>query len=170
MAAARPEGQEGGIGRIATVREALDKAEPSITTGFADRPVIEAAIRDTIGASYFYLGDQTPAIGQLLRARTLRTASLGPDQPDTLATNRLLADVYRESGRHAEAVELLEELLKRSRSKLGTDSDETLAQWVVLQSHTDTAAGSRRRLICSQTSWSCAKASSVQKTPARSWP
>jgi eukaryotic-like serine/threonine-protein kinase len=126
VAAARPEGQEGGIGRVATVREALDKAEPSIATDFATRPVVEAAIRNALGASYFYLGDPTSAVRQLVRARELRTTALGPDHPDTLSTTRFLADVYRESGRLPEAVSLLEQHLNHARPKLGTDSDETL--------------------------------------------
>ena len=126
VAAARPEGQEGGIGRVVTVREALDIAEPSIATDFANRPVVEAAIRNALGTSYFYLGDHPSAVRQLVRARELRTAALGPDHPDTLVTIRFLADVYRESGRLPEAVGLLEQHLNHSRPKLGTDSDETL--------------------------------------------
>ena len=124
VAAARPEGQEGGAGRSVTLREALDKAEPSIAKDFAERPVVEAAIRNALGTSYFFLGDQTSAARQLLRARELRMTSLGPDHPDTLSTIRFLADVYRESGRLPEAIDLLEQLLKPARAKLATDSDE----------------------------------------------
>jgi serine/threonine-protein kinase len=35
LSAARPRGQEGGLSRDATVREALDRAEPEIATAFA---------------------------------------------------------------------------------------------------------------------------------------
>ena len=53
VAAARPEGQEGGAGRSVTLREALDKAEPSIAKDFAERPVVEAAIRNCAGNQLF---------------------------------------------------------------------------------------------------------------------
>ena len=59
VAAASPEGQEGGVGREATLRETLDKAEPSVAADFASRPAVEASIRDALGNSYFYLGDST---------------------------------------------------------------------------------------------------------------
>jgi serine/threonine protein kinase len=126
VAAARPEGQEGGVGREATLRETLDKAEPSIAADFARRPVVEASIRDALGNSYFYLGDAAPAIRQLQKARELRTQFLGVDHPDTLATVRILADVYRESGRAADAIDLLKQVVELSKAKLGTGHPETL--------------------------------------------
>src|SRR5262249_38924448 len=68
ISAARPEGQEGGLGTDVTLRVALDAAEKSIATGFIDQPVIEADIRTTLGESYLYLGEPARAIGQLERA------------------------------------------------------------------------------------------------------
>ena len=75
-----PEGQEGGVGREATLRETLDKAEPSIAADFASRPAVEASIRDALGNSYFYLGDSAPAIRQLQKARATAHADPG-NQP-----------------------------------------------------------------------------------------
>jgi eukaryotic-like serine/threonine-protein kinase len=52
LAAGRPEGQEGGLGRNVTLREAVDAAESSIATDFADQPTVEASIRNTLGNTY----------------------------------------------------------------------------------------------------------------------
>src|SRR5262249_23668673 len=56
LAAARPEDLEGGLGIDATIRAAVDAAEPGIEKSFADQPTVESAIRDTIAESYMYLG------------------------------------------------------------------------------------------------------------------
>src|SRR5207237_4778141 len=52
LAASRPKDQEGGLGKEATMRAALDKAEPEIAKAFADQPLIEASIRHTLAQSY----------------------------------------------------------------------------------------------------------------------
>ncbi len=49
LAAARPEGQEGGLGKDVTVRKAVDAAEPKIAGAFKDQPIVEADVRDTLG-------------------------------------------------------------------------------------------------------------------------
>jgi hypothetical protein len=46
LAAPRPEEQEGGLGFQATIRDAIDAAEPAIGPAFQDRPLVEASIRD----------------------------------------------------------------------------------------------------------------------------
>src|SRR5262249_13163937 len=86
LAAARPEGQDGGLGKDLTLRQAVDAAEPIIAAAFPDQPGVEAAIRHTLGSSYSYLGQPASAIRQLRRALELRTAQLGPDHSDTLTT------------------------------------------------------------------------------------
>ena len=67
LAATRPLGQEGGLNREVTLREALDAAEPGIISNFFDNPSVEAAIRDNLGMSYLYLGELAPAIRQFER-------------------------------------------------------------------------------------------------------
>jgi RNA polymerase sigma factor (TIGR02999 family) len=46
LAAARPEGQEGGLGREVTIRQAVDAAKPRIGEAFRDQPTVEAVVRD----------------------------------------------------------------------------------------------------------------------------
>jgi serine/threonine protein kinase len=126
LAATRPEGQDGGLGRTVTLRAVLDAAEPGIVTGFPGEPTVEAAIRDTLGVSYFYLGEPSLAIRQHERAMVLRTAALGPDHPDTVTSMNNLAVAYQAAGRAADAIPLHERDLAISRAKLGPDHPDTL--------------------------------------------
>ena len=99
LTAARPVGQNGGLGLKVTVRAAIDAAEPRIADRFKDQPVVEADIRDTLGESYFYLADYSIAIKQLGTALNLRRRTLGPDHPITLESRNNLAATYAASGR-----------------------------------------------------------------------
>jgi serine/threonine protein kinase len=126
LAAARPEGQEGGLGTDVTVRKAVDQAESKIAGRFRDQPIVEADVRDTLGTTYYYLGETPLAIRQFDRALELRRAQLDPDHPDTLASRSNLAAAYLAAGRTAEAIALFEATLKQSESKLGPDHPDTL--------------------------------------------
>jgi serine/threonine protein kinase/tetratricopeptide (TPR) repeat protein len=126
LAAARPEGQEGGLGPEVSIRKALDAAEPRIAGAFRDQPAIEASVRDVIGRSYIYLGEWGMAIGQLERARQLFESRLGPDHPDTFPCRTDLAAAYRYAGRTAEAIPLLRATVEAMETRLGRDHPDTL--------------------------------------------
>jgi serine/threonine protein kinase len=126
VAAARPVGWQGGLGKAVTLRQALDAAERSIAEDFADRPTIEASIRDAFGESYYYLGDPVPAVQQHERARALRAAALGRDHADTVTSMGNLAMAYLAAGRNADAIALAQESLALVRAKLGPDHPDTL--------------------------------------------
>jgi hypothetical protein len=117
LEAARPEGQEGGVGYDVTLREALDAAEKRIADAFADQPVVEAAIRHTLGETYHYLQEREQAMRQLERARALREAKLGSDHPDTLASMNQLASAYRDAERRGDAIALYKETLRLRKAK-----------------------------------------------------
>jgi serine/threonine protein kinase/tetratricopeptide (TPR) repeat protein len=121
LAAARPKDQEGGLGIDATIRAAIDAAEPEIEKSFADQPAVEASIRHTLGVSYLYLGDLDPAIRQHERALALRRRIPGPDHPDTVRSVRDLAAAYQAAGRLGDALPLFEDVLARRRARLGPD-------------------------------------------------
>jgi serine/threonine protein kinase len=125
LAAARPLGQEGGLGHEATIRAALDAAAPQIEKAFAGQPVLEAAVRHSLGRSYRYLGEPAPAVRELERALTLRRRELGPDHADTADTMNNLALAYQDAGRMADAVPLAQEALARFKARLGPDHPET---------------------------------------------
>jgi tetratricopeptide (TPR) repeat protein len=126
LAAARPEGQAGGLGREVTLRQALDAALPAVAQGFADQPLIEARLRRTLGQSYLYLGEPRTAAEHFEAARALDARHRGPDDPETLRSMLGLANSYQALGRHAEALKLFEETLALRKAKLGPDHPDTL--------------------------------------------
>jgi serine/threonine protein kinase/tetratricopeptide (TPR) repeat protein len=126
FAAARPEGQQGGLGRQVTLRKAVESAVPYLATSFRDQPLVEARLRSSLGTSFLYLGEAKLAAEHLEIARVLYTKGLGSDHPDTLMSMNNLALSYTGMGRHADALKLLEETLALRRAKLGPDHPDTL--------------------------------------------
>ncbi len=95
--AAQPEGQGGGLGRNVTVRQAVDAVEPKIAKQFQAQPLVEAAVRHTLGTSYQLLGENDKASRQLERALELRKKHLGETHEDTRRTENNL-EVARDRG------------------------------------------------------------------------
>jgi serine/threonine protein kinase/tetratricopeptide (TPR) repeat protein len=126
FAAARPEGQAGGLGREVTLRRAIEAALPLVDKSFRDQPLIEARLRMTLGTSFYYLGEAKIAAEQYQIARPLYSKHLGPDDPATLRSMAGLANSYVDLQRHAEALKLREEILALRKAKLGLDHPETL--------------------------------------------
>jgi tetratricopeptide (TPR) repeat protein len=90
-----------------TVRTALDRAAASVDRTFVNQPVVEAAVRGTIGKAYADLGLFSEAEKQLKVAVELRKRVLGESHADTLALMNILGDLYRQQARYAEAEPLL---------------------------------------------------------------
>src|SRR5207247_2085042 len=109
FAAARPENQEGGLGRDVTLRKAVQTALPFVAKTFADQPLIEARLRMTLGTSFYHLGEAKIAAEQYQTAFALYTKHSGPDHPDTLRSMMKLASSYAYLGRRADALKLREE-------------------------------------------------------------
>jgi serine/threonine protein kinase len=126
LAAARPEGEEGGMGRDVTVRAAVLAAEPKVAESFKDQPTVEASIRSALGVSYVLLGDPGRAIAELERGTHLFEAQLGHDHPTTLDARNSLAEAYHAAGRTADALRLHEATFKARAAQLGHDDPETL--------------------------------------------
>jgi non-specific serine/threonine protein kinase/serine/threonine-protein kinase len=112
-----------------TVREALDRAAAKIGDRFPDQPLVEAAIRMTIGVAYIrlYWTGNGLAVPHLVRALELRRDHLGPDHPDTLASMERLSVAYQFVGRHREGIDLCQRRLEIGKATLGPDHPETLA-------------------------------------------
>jgi eukaryotic-like serine/threonine-protein kinase len=127
LAAARPEGQEGGLGRDVTMRKTIEAAAQYIKEGFTNQPLIEAKLRLTLGKSFYFLGDAQRAAEQEEAARAIYTRLRGPNDPDTLLAMHNLASSYDMLGRIDEALKLREETLARRRAKLGSDNLDTIA-------------------------------------------
>jgi serine/threonine protein kinase len=126
MAAARPKDVKGGLGTDATIRAALDKAEPEIRGTFAKQPLVEASIREALGHSYWWLGESELAIPQYARAVELRRQVLGPTHSDTLTSMDNLGNAYNTAGRFPELLRLGQETLKARQASLGPDHVDTI--------------------------------------------
>jgi serine/threonine protein kinase len=127
LAAARPQGQEGGQGTEVTIRQALDAAAPKIAAAFRDQPAVEASVRRVLGQTYRHLGEQTRAIPQLERALELRKSALGPEHPDTLDAENELAIAYWGAGRLGDVIPLLERVRAAQAAAPGPDHPQTLS-------------------------------------------
>jgi eukaryotic-like serine/threonine-protein kinase len=108
-----------------TVRVALDRAAAKVGGKFAQQPLVEASIRDTIGQAYINLGLFPEAQRQWERALELHRRLSGDRAPATLWEMRNLADLELSEGRWAEASPLFKELLEIDRGTLGPRSPET---------------------------------------------
>ena len=126
FAAARPEGQQGGLGRDVTLRQAIQGALPHDRGAFSDQPLIEARLRLTLGKSFLFLGEPEIAQQQYEASRAIYAKFRGPDHPDTLWSMANLAVSQAVLGHHAEALELREEILALRKAKLGPHHPETL--------------------------------------------
>ena len=126
LSAARPAGQDDGLGGDVTLRRALELALPFLDRGFPDEPVIEARLRNTLGVSFQQLGDAKTAAAQFEKARALYVAHLGPADPDTLRATLNLAISYAALGRRDEALRLEEEAVPPLAAALGETDPEVL--------------------------------------------
>jgi serine/threonine protein kinase len=125
LRAARPKGQDGGLGQDVTVRQAMEAIEPKISGAFSAQPAAEAAIRNALGETYLYLGESARALAQLQKAVALRRQHLGAAHPDTLVSMSRLGWAYRQSGLYKDAILRYEEVLKAS-SASGPNDAETI--------------------------------------------
>lgn len=98
----------GKEGKDVTLSQAVNAAETKVAGAFADRPLVEASIREILGAAYLDLGDAKKAVQQYEQALALREAELGPDHTDTGDCRNQLAVAYRRAGRHDDASRLFD--------------------------------------------------------------
>ena len=98
-------------GREITIRSILDATSQSLVGEFADRPLVEASIRRSLGEAYTFLGVYGPAERHFKRAFEIRRVELGAAHQDTVTSMWHLAWVYWWQGRYNEAEPLLIEAL-----------------------------------------------------------
>jgi serine/threonine protein kinase/Tfp pilus assembly protein PilF len=109
-----------------TVREALNRAAERIADRFGDRPLVESAVRASIGDALVGLGEAQRGVPHLQRALELRRAKLGQQDPFTLNSMHQLAVAYQEAGNLNAALPLFEETVRLRKSKLGSYHPDTL--------------------------------------------
>jgi serine/threonine protein kinase len=101
--------------REMTLREALDNASRNVAGQFSGRPLIEAAVRESIAGSYRRLGLPELALPHAARSLELRRQELGPDHFDTLDSQTTYAEVLRLLNRLPEAEALFKDAVERFR-------------------------------------------------------
>lgn len=107
LAPGRPESwNRGGLGKDVTLRKAVDLAASKVTGAFPNRPMVEASIREMLGASYIDLGEPEQAVKQYEQAFTLRRTVLGPDHADTCDCRNKLSIALRDAGHDDKASRL----------------------------------------------------------------
>jgi tetratricopeptide (TPR) repeat protein len=109
-----------------TVEELLDRAAAGVAGRFDRTPLVEAAIRQTIGETYEALGRYQDALPHLERALVIRRRELGEAHPDSDRTGTRLASIYRMLGRYNDAEPMFVRLLEGHRRRLGTGHPQTL--------------------------------------------
>ena len=109
-----------------TVRTALDRAAGRIQGKFADRPLVEAAIRTTMGESYFALSRFPEAQQQFERATDLFRTHSGPHHRSTLSSMTSVAAALRAQGKLAEAERMYTEVLEVQLPTMTARDPETL--------------------------------------------
>jgi tetratricopeptide (TPR) repeat protein len=126
IAQAKPENNPRG-GKV-TVEELLDRAAKEVEGSFPDWPLREAAIRQAIGRSYYYLGEYGKAERHLRRNLKIRRDFLNPEHPDTLHAIHNVALLLSSTNRTAEAEELYRGNLAARLRVLGPEHADTLLE------------------------------------------
>ncbi len=126
LAAARPKGETGGLGKDVSLREAIESALPFLAEEFED-PLVEARLRATLGTSFAMLGEFEKARSQLSIACDIRSRFLPPTDPDLLVSQKDLATIFLELGDFNRAIELFERIKTISEDSLGRNHPETLS-------------------------------------------
>ncbi len=116
-----------GAGPQVTMKQVLDSAAGKVNSALPDRPVVQAAIRNTLGEAYTVVDSYEQAMEQLNIAVDLRTQALGAEHPDTLTSRDNLAALQLALGHIDEADATISQTLEARTRVLGPDAGETLA-------------------------------------------
>ena len=113
-------------GNSITAREILDKASKSIDAGLAKDPELQAQMASVMGKVYQNLGLYTRAQTLLEETAEVRKRVLGPNHPETLASETDLAWILRLEGHSAQAETLLRQTLASQQRVLGPTNPATV--------------------------------------------
>ena len=109
-----------------TAREVLDKAAHDIDTGLARDPELQGRLMHVMGMAYLNLGLYSRAQSLFERSVQLSTASLGPDNIQTLKTRQKLGWTLYQEGRLSEAESEQRSLAAVERRVFGSKNEETI--------------------------------------------
>lgn len=108
------------------LRTILDRAASEIDGKFDDQPMVEAAIRESIGWAYLSLGKYKLAEPHLARAVELARENLGNDARQTLEYTSQMAVLIDKLGRPLESEKLLKQTHQSQIRVFGRDHKKTL--------------------------------------------
>ncbi len=113
-------------GRDVTVMQILDDASRRLAgDALAGQPLVEAAVRGTLGATYRDLGNYEAAETNLVRSLQIREQILRSRHPEVAESLDSLALLRRAQGQFAEAEALLRRALAIRRQRLGDEHPAT---------------------------------------------
>ena len=108
------------------VRTALDRAAARIPGKFQGQPEVEAAVRETLGKTYFDLGRYEEACAQLDKVFEYSKRTRGPSHSETLHAELQLAGALSRNGRFPRAGALFREVLDTRLRMLGPQHPDTM--------------------------------------------
>ena len=121
-------------GRDVTIREVLDAASKKVEEKFKNEPLIEAAIRETMGRIYRKLGEFKSAEPHLERALQIHQEELGKQHLKTLYSMSNLAVLCHTQRKYKEAERQFSDALTEFRRILGDENRTTLSCTINLAS------------------------------------
>lgn len=139
--------------REITMRRVVDMASARIEGRFSGEPVVEAAIRRTLGQTYLGLGLFEQAEPHLQRALALYTTHNGAKDPETLRTASMVGNLDFYRGKYDAAVTRLRAAAEDQRRVMGETHVDTLTTLNVLsnvyyeQGRLDEAATLGRQVV-----------------------
>jgi serine/threonine-protein kinase len=142
-----------GLGRDATVLEALEVAQQGIEGAFPDAPDVEAAVRKAVGETWASLGRFEEAETLLRAALQIQRTLHGERSIEVADTLRLLGDLLRQTGELEEAERHLRRSLELKEVLLGPTAPgvaDTLNDYATLawtRNDYETAARHSRRAL-----------------------
>lgn len=122
LAAAAPE----EMGSEIRVREVLDVAAERVEFRFDEMPVVEAAVRMTLGRTYARLAEYDKAETQLARSLQLTLDAYGSADPRSLTAAHELGQLATLTEEYAKSERMLREAFEGRQIALGKDHPETL--------------------------------------------
>jgi non-specific serine/threonine protein kinase/serine/threonine-protein kinase len=126
-------------------RTLLDRAAAQVGKRFAKQPLVESAIRATIGKAYAGLSLLPQAELHFRRAYELSSAYRGADDPKTLDLLMLVSEAAINQDKYAEAIDAAKTVFEGETRKLGPEDPQTVVAMqnlgaLYLQSHQDAKA------------------------------
>jgi len=113
-------------GRQASIKEILDDASQELSGMFGNSPLIEAAIREKLGANYAQVTCFEEGQRHLMQAREIYTRELGREDLRTIEVVDQLGRLYWGWWRYREAEECFSEALQVRGRLLGSDHADTV--------------------------------------------